>query len=257
MTSKGLQRCEVESRFRLDERAIQSDAGPMKLRRMRHWDLTPAEAVALQRKLAPQVVAAGDPGGVRLVAAADVAFPGGTRGWAGGIARAAVVLMSYPEFAIVEQHVVESPVTFPYIPGLLSFREIPALALAFERLRKAPDLLVVDGHGVAHPRRFGIASFLGLLAGIPTIGCAKSRLCGEAAEPGVARGSMSELVDRGDLIGLVVRTKDGVKPLYASVGHMIGLREAAEWVLRLAPTHRLTEPVRLADQLSKGHAPVR
>lgn len=226
----------------------------MKLRELHRWDLSPAEAIALQRELAPQVIAAGDPGDVRLVAAADVAFPGSTRGWRGGIARAAVVVMSYPELALVEQHVIEAPVAFPYVPGLLSFREIPALALAFERLSLQPDLLLVDGQGVAHPRRFGIASHLGLLAGIPTIGCAKSRLCGEAAEPEPQRGSMSELVDGGELIGLVVRTKDRVKPLYVSVGHMIGLREAAEWVLRLAPAHRLPEPARLADQLSKGRA---
>lgn len=225
----------------------------MKLRNLHPWDVTPAEAMELQRRLAPQVVPEGDPRDVRLVAAADIAFSQRTRGWAGGTARAAVVLMSYPELALVEQHVIEAPVTFPYVPGLLSFREIPALALAFEKLAREPDLMLVDGQGVAHPRRFGLAAHLGLLAGVPTIGCAKSRLCGEAAEPGPERGSMSELVDGGEVIGLVVRTKDRVKPLYVSVGHMIGLYEAAEWVLRLAPTHRLAEPVRLADHLSKGH----
>lgn len=225
----------------------------MKLRELHRWDLTPAEAIKLQRELAPQVVREGDPGDVRLVAAADVAFVERTRGWRGGIARAAVVLMSYPEMALVEQHVIEATVTFPYVPGLLSFREIPALALAFERLYLEPDLLLVDGQGIAHPRRFGIAAHVGLLASVPTIGCAKSRLCGEAAEPGPERGSTTELVDNGEVIGLVVRTKDRVKPLFVSVGHMIGLREAADWVLRLAPAHRLPEPIRLADRLSKGH----
>jgi deoxyribonuclease V len=224
----------------------------MRLQTLHSWDLTPAQAIALQKELAPQVIRTGDPADVRLVAAADIAFPERTRGWQGGLARAAVVLMSYPELVGVEQHVVEAPVSFPYVPGLLSFREIPALALAFERLAAAPDLLLVDGQGVAHPRRFGLASHLGLLAGIPTIGCAKSRLCGEAADSSPERGAVSDLVDGGERIGVVVRTKDRVKPLYVSVGHLISLECAAEWVLRLAPTHRLPEPIRLADRLSKG-----
>jgi deoxyribonuclease V len=224
----------------------------MRLQTLHSWDLTPAEAIALQKELAPRVVRAGDPGDVRLVAAADIAFIERTRGWQGGLACAAVVLISYPGLALVEQHVVEVPVSFPYVPGLLSFREIPALALAFERLAAVPDLLLVDGQGVAHPRRFGLAAHLGLLAGVPTIGCAKSRLCGEAADPGPERGSVTDLVDNCERVGLVVRTKDRVKPLYISVGHLISLECAAEWVLRLAPTHRLPEPIRLADRLSKG-----
>ncbi len=224
----------------------------MRLQTLHSWDLTPAQAIALQKELAPRIVGAGDPGHVSLVAAADIAFVERTRGWQGGLARAAVVLMSYPGLALVEQHVIEVPVAFPYVPGLLSFREIPALAFAFERLAAVPDLVLVDGQGVAHPRRFGLAAHLGLLAGIPTIGCAKSRLCGEAVDPGPKRGSVTDLVDNGERVGLVVRTKDRVKPLYVSVGHLISLEYAAEWVLRLAPTHRLPEPIRLADRLSKG-----
>lgn len=226
----------------------------MKLRELHRWDLTPAEAIALQSELASQIVREGDPDDVRLVAAADIAFVERTRGWRAGTARAAAVLMTYPELTVVEHHVVETPVGFPYVPGLLSFREVPALALVFERLAATPDLLLVDGQGIAHPRRFGIAAHVGLLAGVPTIGCAKSRLCGEAGDPAPERGSTAELIDGGEVIGRVVRTKDGVKPLYVSVGHLIGLREAVEWVLRLAPTHRLPEPIRLADRLSKGHA---
>lgn len=226
----------------------------MRLLDLHPWDLTATQAVALQKKLAPQVVLEGEPSGVRFVAAADVAWVERAPAWAASTARAAVVVMSYPNLEIVEHHVVEAPTVFPYVPGLLSFRETPALAVVFERLKTTPDLLLADGHGYAHPRRFGFASHLGLLTGMPTIGVAKSRLCGEASEPERARGSMSELRDHGEVVGLVVRTKDRVKPLYVSVGNGISLRAAADWVLRLAPTHRLPEPARIADLLSKGRS---
>ena len=224
----------------------------MRLERLHEWDVTAAEAIALQKELAPRVVSEGDPGDVRLVAAADLAFVDRrwprqpTRG------RAAVVLMRYPELEVVEEQVVEGDVSFPYVPGLLSFREAPLLAQAFERLEGAPDLLLVDGHGYAHPRRFGIASHVGLMLGVPTIGCAKSRLCGEHTEPGLRRGSKVELRQGDEVIGTVLRTRDGVKPIYVSAGHRIGLDAAAEWVLRLAPRFRLPEPIRVADALSKG-----
>jgi deoxyribonuclease V len=223
----------------------------MRLNQLHRWDLAPAEAIALQRELAPQVICKGDPGDVRLVAAADVAYVERAPAWAASTARAAVVVMSYPALQVVEQHVVEAPVHFPYVPGLLSFRETPPIALAFQRVTSAPDLILVDGHGYSHPRRFGFACHVGLLAGIPTIGVAKTRLCGEAPEPGPERGSASALQLDGEIIGTVLRTKRNVKPLYVSTGHRIGLREAADWVLRLAPTHRLPEPSRLADALSK------
>ncbi len=219
---------------------------------MHEWDVTPAEAIALQKKLAPRVVRDGDPGDVRLVAAADLAFVDRrwprqpTRG------RAAVVLMRYPELEVIEEQVVEGDVSFPYVPGLLSFREAPLLVQAFERLEGTPDLLLIDGHGYAHPRRFGIASHVGLMLNLPTIGCAKSRLCGEHAEPGASRGSKVELRVGGEVIGAVLRTRAGVKPLYISVGHKIGLEAAVQWVLRLAPRFRLPEPIREADALSKG-----
>lgn len=224
----------------------------MKLLNLHRWDLSPAEAMAVQRELAPQVVREGLPPDVRMVAAADVAYVERAPAWAASTGRAAVVLMSYPELHLMEHHVVEAPVRFPYVPGLLSFREVPALALAFEQLSQEPDLLLVDGHGSSHPRRFGLACHLGLLAGVPTIGCAKSRLCGEADKLAQVRGSAAELRDGNEVIGKVVRTKDRVKPVFVSVGHMIGLEAAGEWVLRLAPTHRLPEPLRIADRLSKG-----
>ena len=224
----------------------------MRLRNLHPWDVTPADAVALQRRLAPQVVCEGASGDVGFVAAADVAYV--DRRWPRqpGLARAAVVLLSYPELAVVEQHVVEAPVTFPYVPGLLSFRETPVLALAFAELRRKPQLLLVDGQGRAHPRRFGIACHIGLLTGVPAIGVAKSRLCGEHGPLGLEAGSRTELVDRGEVIGLVLRTRSGVSPLYVSTGHRIGLERAAEWVLRLCRGVRLPEPIRLADRLSKG-----
>jgi deoxyribonuclease V len=217
------------------------------------WPATPAEAVALQLQLAPQVILEGDPAEpeVHTVAGCDLAFLG--RGRRGDTARAAVVLLSYPDLQLLEQQVAEAPVTFPYVPGLLAFRELPALLQAFEKLQQAPDLLLVDGQGYAHPRRFGIACHLGLLLDVPAIGVAKSRLSGEAPDPGPARGATSDLTDSGELIGRLVRTKDNVKPLYISVGHMISLEAAVAWTLRLAPTHRLPEPARLADRLSKGH----
>lgn len=223
----------------------------MRLRDLHPWDLTPAEAMAVQSRLAPQVVAEGEPEDVRYVAGADIAL-GDVKG------RGAVVLLSYPELRPVERHVVEEPVTFPYIPGLLAFREVPVLARAFQRLERAPDLLLVDGHGLSHPRRFGIACHLGLLLDVPTIGVAKSRLVGEHAPPPEEAGGTAELRDGPEVIGRVVRTRPGGAPLYVSVGHRIGLEAAVRWVLRLCRArpggqpYRLPEPTRLADQLSKG-----
>ncbi len=220
----------------------------MRVRELHPWDVSPAEAMRIQRELAARVVAQGGPSQVRYVAGADLAFVERDR------ARAAVVLLSYPELEVVAQVVEEAAVTFPYIPGLLAFREVPALAGAFARLEPSPDLVVVDGHGLSHPRRFGIACHLGLLLEVPTIGCAKSRLVGEHEPVPEEAGSTRELRDGGQVIGMVVRTRAGVSPVYVSAGHRIGLEEAVRWVLRLCRSHRLPEPTRLADQLSKGRA---
>ena len=188
---------------------------------------------------------------VDLVGAADVAFVDRPAHGRPSLARAAVAVLSYPDLAVVEQSVVEAPTVFPYVPGLLSFREVPALVKAFQALRQAPDLLLVDGHGYAHPRRFGIACHLGLLLDLPTIGVGKSRLCGRHPDPGGVRGEASQLIDRDEIIGRVVRTRDGVRPVFVSVGHRIGLDEATDWVLRLCRGYRLPEPIRVADRLSK------
>lgn len=222
----------------------------MRVPTLHPWPQSPAEAIALQKRLAPQVIPDGDPQEVRLVAGCDLAFL--DRGRVPARARAAAVLLSYPVLDPVEQSVVEAEVTFPYVPGLLAFREIPALLQAFERLERTPDLLVVDGQGLAHPRRFGIACHLGLLLDVPTIGCAKSRLVGDHDEPATAAGSRANLQHNGDLIGVVLRTRDGGRPLYVSPGHRIGVAQAADWVLRLSKGYRLPEPTRLADRLAGG-----
>jgi deoxyribonuclease V len=211
------------------------------------WDVTPGEAMALQRELASRVVRRGSPPErwVRLVAGADCAFDRPN-----GRAVGAVAVLTWPSLEVVEEVTVEAPVTFPYVPGLLSFRETPVLLAAFERLRSAPDLLMVDGHGYAHPRRFGYACHLGLLLDIPTIGVAKSRLIGEQGTVAGPRGSRADLTHEGEVIGSLLRTREGVWPVYVSVGHRISLQAAEAWALRCATRYRVPEPTRLADRLA-------
>ncbi len=165
----------------------------------------------------------------------------------------AVVVLTFPALRVAEIQVVTDRINFPYVPGLLSFREAPLLLAAFEKLKLKPDIVMVDGQGVAHPRRFGIASHLGLLLGIPTIGCAKSRLCGEHDTPDVKAGSFAELKDGGKVIGAVLRTRYNVKPLYVSIGHMIDLPDAVKWVMACCRGYRLPEPTRLAHQAAGGN----
>jgi len=217
-------------------------------RRLHRWDVTTAEARDIQNRLAPLVVKDGLPHDVRFVAAADISVRREEP-----LARGAVVVLSYPEMEVVEQSVVEAEPRFPYVPGLLSFREAPILLRAFEQLRQRPDLLLVDGQGYAHPRRQGIACHLGLLLDLPAIGCAKSRLCGEHVQPGDAAGSRAPLLDGDEVIGSVLRTRDGTAPVYVSVGHRVGLEEAVDWVLRCCRGHRLPEPSRAAHMAAGGH----
>jgi deoxyribonuclease V len=210
------------------------------------WDLSPTEATQLQRELASRVVRTGTlrERDVHLIAGADVAFDRPNRR-----AAAAVVVLAYPSLEVVERVAVESAVTFPYVPGLLAFREIPVLLPAFEKLRSRPDLLMADGHGYAHPRRFGFACYLGLVLDVPTIGVAKSRLIGEHAPVPPHRGARVDLTKDGEVIGALLRTRDRVRPVYVSVGHRIGLADAERWVLRCA-RHRVPEPTRLADAVA-------
>ncbi len=219
----------------------------MKALDLHPWKVAPAQAIEIQRHLAPQVIRCGTPTDVRRVAGVDISV--GNRSSGG---RGAVVVLSYPELEVVEQAVVEVKVQFPYVPGLLSFRETPVLLEVFDRIEEKPDLLLVDGQGFAHPRRFGIACHLGLLFDLPTIGCAKSRLCGQHGQPEAEAGSRVPLVDGDEPIGTVLRTRDGVSPIYVSVGHRIGLDEATEWVLRCCRGYRLPEPTRMAHMAAGG-----
>jgi deoxyribonuclease V len=163
-----------------------------------------------------------------------------------------VVVLRYPEFGIVEVKVVEDKIMFPYIPGLLSFRESPLILAACEKLSNVPDLVLIDGQGIAHPRRFGLASHVGLLLDLPTIGCAKSILCGRHQPVAEEAGSYAELLDKGEIIGAALRTKSGVKPLYVSVGHRIDLASALWWVMKCCLGYRLPEPTRLAHLAAGG-----
>jgi deoxyribonuclease V len=215
------------------------------------WNLSPAEAVQLQQRLRSQVRIEPLPGEITRVGGVDVGF--GERHCSvrsDEVAHAAVVVLDCPGMRRVESAVAKVPVTFPYIPGLLSFREIPAILAAFEQLATFPDVLMVDGQGVAHPRRFGIASHLGVLLDRPTIGCAKSVLVGHYGSLGEAPGSTAELRDGDEVIGMVLRTRLGSKPLILSVGHRVDLSSALRLVLTCLRGYRLPEPTRLAHELA-------
>ena len=187
-------------------------------------------------------------GSITTVAGVDISGVN-AEGWA----RAAVVVLSYPELDLVEERVVEEKVAFPYVPGLLSFREAPLIVTVCKHLQTDPDLVLVDGQGLAHPRRLGLGCHLGLIWEKPTIGCAKSKLCGDHEPVAAERGSYSEITHNGEVIGAAVRTRAGVKPVYVSIGHMIDLTTAISYVLQCCRGLRLPEPTRLAHLLASGH----
>ena len=222
----------------------------MRKQHLHEWNLTQDEAKALQRELAKQVIREDRLDEVRHVAGVDMAM-----NEISGMARAAVVLLSYPKLEVIEQHVYEEPLRMPYIPGLLSFREIPCILGAFDLLKQQPELVMVDGQGIAHPRRLGIASHLGLWLDLPTIGCAKSILTGSYNKAALSEqaGSWVPIVYRKEVIGAAVRTRTRVNPMFISLGHRISLETSIRYVLACSRGYRLPEPTRQADKLSKNN----
>jgi len=214
---------------------------------LHRWDVTPREAVAIQQALRSRVVREDSLNAVAHVAGVDVGFEQG-----GTVTRAAVAVLRLADLALVDSALARLPTSFPYVPGLLSFREVPAALEALRGLSIAPDLLLVDGQGIAHPRRLGVASHLGLLCDIPSIGVAKSRLIGAHGEVPDQRGAWTPLLDRGELIGAVLRTRPGVKPLYVSSGHRISLHTAIAYVMACVTRYRLPETTRWAHRLASG-----
>lgn len=220
----------------------------MKGKKLHSWQIGVAQALDLQRRLATQVSRNSEVIAPRFIAGVDIAV-----GKAAGLATGAIVVLSYPELRVVATAVAQGRLDFPYIPGLLSFREAPLTIAAGERLSITPDLILVDGQGVAHPRRFGFASHLGLLWDKPTIGCAKSLLCGRHEVPGAETGSYAEVIDGGETIGAALRTRPGAKPVYVSIGHKVDLDTAISWVLKCCRGYRLPEPIRLAHLAAGGN----
>ena len=219
----------------------------MRVQALHGWEVSIARAREIQLSLAKRVVTESEVIDPRLVAGIDISAPDTQ-----GVATGAVVVLRYPELSIVEVEVAQGKVTLPYIPGLLSFRECPLILAACEKLCNIPDIILIDGQGIAHPRRLGLASHVGLFLDLPTIGCAKSILCGQHQPVGEEAGSHAELLDNGELIGAALRTKSRVRPIYVSVGHKIDLASALQWVINCCRGYRLPEPTRLAHLAAGG-----
>ncbi len=220
----------------------------MRVLNLHDWDISTPEAGRLQRDLASSVVRSRclfqTP---RSIAGIDVAVDR-----LRNVGRAAIVVVSFPELELIEVKVSEGNLSWPYVPGFLSFREAPLALAACRLIETAPDVVMVDGQGIAHPRRLGLASHLGLFLDVPTIGCAKSLLCGMHEEPGMERGATAGIIDQDELVGVAVRTRNNVKPVYVSIGHKCGFADAVELVLHCSRTYRLPEPTRLAHLAAGG-----
>lgn len=212
------------------------------------WDVSSREGIAIQKELAQRVVEEDAFGPVAYVGGVDVGFENKNK-----VTRAAVAVLAFPELTLVEESIARLPTSFPYVPGLLSFREGPAIMRALDGLATRPDLLLFDGQGIAHPRRLGIASHIGVLRDVPSIGVAKSRLWGKAREP-LARekGAWIPLWHGDEVVGAVVRTRTDVKPLFVSVGHRVTLQTAVEYVLACTTRYKLPETTRWAHRLASG-----
>lgn len=219
----------------------------MNIAHRHEWPLTAEEAIAIQNQLQAEVITEDHLGEVRYVAGVDMGFEED-----GAVSRAAVAVLSFPDLQLQEHAIAKRPTTFPYIPGFLSFREIPAVLDALEQVKTSPDLILCDGQGIAHPRRFGIACHLGVLVDMPTIGVAKSLLVGKHDELPLEKGNWQPLRYRGNVVGAVLRSRTGVKPLYVSPGHRISLPTAIDYVLRCTTKYRLPETTRWADKLASN-----
>lgn len=218
----------------------------MKITPLHDWNLTPREAIELQKQFAFEVIREDKfEKPVETVAGIDLGYDLKT-----GTSRAVVVVLKFPELELVESAEAIMPVQFPYVPGLLSFRETPVAIKALEKLENAPDLILCDGQGIAHPRRFGIACHIGLITNIPSVGVAKSLLVGKYESLGETRGSIAPLIHRKEQVGVVLRTKDKVLPVYVSIGHLMSLETAVDFVLQCTPKYRLPETTRLADKMA-------
>jgi deoxyribonuclease V len=220
----------------------------MKVHHLHGWPASVPQAFDIQKELAAGISRISEITEPRLIAGVDISVSRGQ-----SMATGAVVVMDYPALELVEIKTVKGKLDFPYIPGLLSFRESPLALAAFEKLAATPDLILVDGQGLAHPRRLGLASHLGLLLDTSTIGCAKSRLCGSYEEPDVTPGSYTDLVDSGEVIGAVLRTKTAISPLYVSIGHKVDLEASIRWVLACCRGYRIPKPLRLAHLAAGGN----
>ena len=220
----------------------------MKIYQHHPWPLTVEEAIAIQESLRDQVIRSDQlKQPVQYVAGVDMGFESN-----GTISRAAVAVLSFPDLQVVETSLAHRPTSFPYIPGFLSFREIPAVLDALEKIQITPDIILCDGQGIAHPRRLGIASHLGVILDMPTIGVAKSLLIGKHEQLPDTKGNWQPLIHKGETIGAVLRTRTGVKPVYVSIGHQISLTTAIDYVLSCTPKYRLPETTRIADKLASA-----
>ena len=213
----------------------------MQINHLHDWTLNPKDAIALQSTLASQVITDTpiDLSTVKLIAGVDVSVKN-------NISQAAVVVMTYPEMNIVETIRAQQPTAYPYIPGLLTFREGPVLEEAFSNLQHEPDVFVFDGMGQIHPRKMGIASHMGLWLDKPTIGCGKTHFIGDYSQPGINKGDYSNLTYKGDQLGVVLRTRTNVKPVYISVGHRADLESSVKLIMSVTPKYRLPRPIRMA-----------
>ncbi len=214
---------------------------------MHPWDVSPKEAIEIQRSLLDRLVVQDDFGQIKTVAGVDVGFEQDNT-----ITRAALAVLNIDSLELVETAIARRPTSFPYVPGLLSFREIPAILEAMLKLKSVPDLLLCDGQGIAHPRRLGIAAHLGILTDIPSVGVAKSRLTGIHDKVPQEKGSYVPLMDNGEQVGVVLRTRTNVKPLYISPGHRVGIDAARKLVMRCVTRYRLPETTRHAHRLASG-----